>query len=119
MPGGVGACEGGELVNLPPKYDPLALAQLDDPYPVYRRLREAGPLCRGGPAQWVVTRHADVAALVGDDRLGAQFDEEYHRIALGGGALADFFGHVMLNRDPPAHTVLRRILGREFTARVV
>jgi cytochrome P450 len=60
----------------------------------------------------VVTRYADVAALVGDDRLGAEFDKEYHRIALGGGPLADFFGHVMLNRDPPVHTVLRRLLGR-------
>ena len=106
-------------MSLPPKYDPLALALLDDPYPIYRQLRAAGPLCRGGPAQWVVTRYADVAALVGDDRLGAEFDAQYHRIALGDGPLADFFGHVMLNRDPPAHTLLRRLLGPEFTTRAV
>ncbi|MFB9235719.1 cytochrome P450 [Plantactinospora siamensis] len=106
-------------MGLPPKYDPSALALLDDPYPAYRRLRAQGPLCRGGPAQWVVTRYADVAGLVNDARLGAEFAEEYHRIALGGGDLADFFGHVMLNRDPPAHTVLRRLLGREFTTRAV
>ncbi|MFD1939799.1 MULTISPECIES: cytochrome P450 [Nonomuraea] len=106
-------------VTLPPKYDAVEFAVLDDPYPGYRRLREAGPLCRGGPAQWVVTRYADVAPLVGDDRLGAEFDREYHRIALGDGPLADFFGHVMLNRDPPAHTVLRRLLGPEFTTPAV
>lgn len=106
-------------MRLPPKYDALAVARLDDPYPVYRRFRAAGPLCRGGPAQWVVTRYADVAALAGDDRLGAEFDSEYHRIALGGGALADFFGHVMLNRDPPTHTLLRRLIGREFTSGAV
>ena len=106
-------------MSLPPKYDAFEVAQLDDPYPVYRKFREAGPLCRGGPAQWVVTRYADVAALVGDARLGAEFDPEYHRIALGGGPLAEFFGHVMLNRDPPAHTVLRRLIGREFTPRAV
>ncbi|MFI6599332.1 cytochrome P450 [Nonomuraea sp. NPDC050536] len=106
-------------VTLPPKYDAVELADLDDPYPVYRRLREAGPLCRGGPAQWVVTRYADVAALVGDARLGAQFDRAYHRIALGEGPLADFFGRVMLNSDPPVHTVLRRLLGREFTTPAV
>lgn len=106
-------------MSLPPKYDAFALAQLDDPYPIYRQFREAGPLCRGGPAQWVVTRYADVAALVSDARLGAEFDKEYHRIALGGGPLADFFGHVLLNRDPPVHTVLRRLLGREFTTRAV
>ena len=106
-------------MTLPPKYDPLALALLDDPYPIYRQLREAGPLCRGGPAQWVATRYADVAALIGDARLGAEFDKQYHRIALGDGPLADFFGHVILNRDPPTHTVLRRLLGREFTTRAV
>jgi cytochrome P450 len=106
-------------VSLPPKYDPVEVAQLDDPYPIYRQLRQAGPLCRGGPAQWVVTRYADVAALIGDARLGAEFDQEYHRIALGGGPLADFFGHCMLNRDPPTHTVLRRLLGPEFTTRAV
>jgi cytochrome P450 len=106
-------------VSLPPKYDPLDLAHLDDPYPVYRQLRQAGPLCRGGPAQWVVTRYADVAALAGDARLGAEFGEEYHRIALGDGPLASFLGHVMLNRDPPAHTVLRRLFGGEFTTRAV
>ncbi len=106
-------------MSLPPKYDPLDLARLDDPYPSYRQLREAGPLCRGGPAQWVVTRYADVAALIGDARLGAEFSQEYHRIALGDGPLADFFGHVMLNRDPPAHTVLRRLFGAEFTTRAV
>jgi cytochrome P450 len=105
--------------TLPPKYDALDLAGLDDPYPVYRRLRETGPLCRGGPAQWVVTRYADVSALISDPRLGAEFDGEYHRIALGGGPLADFFGHVMLNRDPPVHTVLRRLFGGEFTTRAV
>ncbi|MFI6318302.1 cytochrome P450 [Nonomuraea sp. NPDC050556] len=106
-------------VTLPPKYDAVEFAAVDDPYPAYRRLRETGPLCRGGPAQWVVTRYADVAPLVGDERLGAEFDRDYHRIALGDGPLADFFGHVMLNRDPPAHTVLRRLLGPEFTTPAV
>ncbi|WP_433346681.1 cytochrome P450 [Microtetraspora malaysiensis] len=106
-------------LTLPPKYDAVELAALEDPYPDYRRLREAGPLCRGGPAQWVVTRYADVAGLVGDDRLGAEFGRDYHRIALGEGPLADFFGRVMLNRDPPAHTVLRRLLSREFTTPAV
>jgi len=106
-------------MTLPPKYDAAEVALLTDPYPVYQQLRAAGPLCRGGPAQWVVTRYSDVAALVGDERLGAEFDQEYHRIALGGGPLAEFFGHVMLNRDPPVHTLLRRLLAKEFTTRTV
>lgn len=104
-------------MTLPPKYDPLEIAGLEDPYPVYRQLRQTGPLCRGGPAQWVVTRYADVSALIRDDRLGAEFDKEYHRIALGEGPLSDFFEHVILNRDPPTHTLLRRLLAPDFTTR--
>lgn len=106
-------------VTLPPKFDPLALDVAENPYPTYRRLRDAGPLCRGGAAQWVVTRHADVVGLVGDPRLGSEFGDDYYRIALGAGPLAEFFANIVLNRDPPEHTVLRKLLGRAFTARAV
>jgi cytochrome P450 len=105
--------------TLPPKFDPYDPAVLDDPYPTYARLREAGPLCRGGPAQWVVPRYADVAALIADQRLGSEYGGEYHRIALGDGPLADFFARIVLNRDPPVHTVLRRLIGQSFTHRAV
>ena len=105
--------------TLPPRFDPYDPAVLDDPYPTYAQLRAAGPLCRGGPAQWVVTRYADVAALIGDQRLSSEYSGEYHRIALGDGPLADFFGRIILNRDPPVHSVLRRLIGQSFTRRAV
>ena len=100
---------------LAPRFDPLDPDVQQDPYPTYARLRESGALCRGGPAQWVVTRYADVMELVRDPRLGSEYDADYHRIALGAGPLADFFGRIVLNRDPPRHTVLRRLIGQAFT----
>ncbi|MEY9928691.1 cytochrome P450 [Catenulispora sp. GP43] len=100
---------------LAPRFDPLDPEVQQDPYPTYARLRESGALCRGGPAQWVVTRYADVMELVRDPRLGSEYDADYHRIALGPGPLADFFGRIVLNRDPPGHTVLRRLIGQAFT----
>src|SRR5258708_29592637 len=47
-----------------------------DPYPFYRRLREAAPVhwdesAAGGGGAWVLTRHADVMALLRDPRMSA------------------------------------------------
>lgn len=71
--------------GLPPRFDALDPAVLEDPYPTYARLREAGPLCRFGPGSWGVTRHADVVALQKDPRLGSEFPEAYHHLSVGEG----------------------------------
>lgn len=57
----------------PPRYDEDAVQSAESPYPAYAALRAAAPLCRGGPGQWVFTRHADIAALLRDPRLGSAF----------------------------------------------
>lgn len=53
---------------LPPRFDPTDPANIDDPYPAYADLRRAGAVCRFGPGQWGVTRHADVTELLRDKR---------------------------------------------------
>ncbi len=44
-----------------------------DPYAIFARLREQAPVCRvtthRGMSAWMVTRHADVRALLADNRL--------------------------------------------------
>lgn len=97
------------------KYDPLNTEVMHDPYPTYRALREHGPLARGGPAQWVVTRYRDVSKLVNDRRLGAEVPPEYHEIAVGKGVTAEFRKRIVLDRDPPAHTRLRSLMSQAFT----
>ncbi|MFG2603314.1 cytochrome P450 [Streptomyces sp. NPDC048514] len=88
---------------------------LRDPYPVYRELRERGPLCRGGPAQWVVTRHAEVSALLRDRRLGREFPEEFQNMSVGPGPAVDFLRRIIIDRDPEEHTRLRRLLSRALS----
>src|SRR4051812_422168 len=61
--------------------DPELLA---DPYPAFARLRAAGGLAAAGPGQWVVSRHADISALLRDSRLMKNFPEEYYRFSVGG-----------------------------------
>jgi cytochrome P450 len=104
---------------LPPRFDALDERVLEDPYPIYARLRDAGPLCRGMPGTWVVTRHAEVAALLHDRRLGSEFPPEYHRVSAGAGPASEFMSGILLYRDPPAHGRLRRLVGHAFAARLV
>ncbi|HEV2371945.1 MAG TPA: cytochrome P450 [Streptosporangiaceae bacterium] len=105
--------------SLPPKFDARDPAVVADPYPVYRELREAGPLCRMGPASFGVTRYADVARLMRDPRLGSQFPADYHRMSAGEGAAGTFFSQIILYRDPPAHTRLRRLIGKAFSPSLI
>ena len=108
-----------EQLPPPPAIDVAALNDLPDPYPRYAELRRAGRLLKGGPAQWIVTRHADVAALLRDRRLAHHMPREYLTFQLGDGAIADFQERSLLNRDGPDHTRLRILMGRAFSAPLV
>jgi len=96
--------------TLAPRYDPLAADILADPYPVYARLRRSGPLCRGGPGQWVATHYSDVAALLASPALGSEYPAPYHAFSLGSGSASLFYQRIVLYRDPPAHGPLRALL---------
>ncbi len=100
---------------LPYRFDPRDSASGADPYPDYERLRRAGALCRGGPGQWVASRHADVTALLNDQRLGSQLPDLYHRLSAGTGAAGEFARRIMLYRDHPAHGRIRKLVGQGFT----
>jgi cytochrome P450 len=102
-----------------PRFQALEATLLDDPYPVYATFREAGAVIRSGRAQWVATRYADVAALLRDPRLGEEFPEAYHAAAKGDGPIASFFRRIIVNRDPPYHTDIRRLMATAFTPRLV
>jgi cytochrome P450 len=89
---------------LPVFYNPLDPEVHADPYPHYRRLREEDPVHRSPLGFWVVSRYADVAALVRDPRLGHELDGSSE-------------GASMLFRDPPEHTRLRSLVSKAFTPR--
>ena len=73
-----------------------------DPYPLYARLRAEAPVAVHRPSgAYVVTRHADVVALLRDP---AAFSSSIM-------AAAD---HALLGADPPQHTRVRRIVAHVF-----
>ncbi|HVT75465.1 MAG TPA: cytochrome P450 [Acidimicrobiales bacterium] len=101
-----------------PTFDVLSLSSVDDPYALFAEWRAAGPLMNGVYG-WGVTRHADVAALLRDRRVGHSFPRDMMRYATGDGPFLDFQMHSILNQDGDAHTRVRRLIGQAFSAPLV
>lgn len=98
--------------------DPSDRAYLEDPYPVYRRLRERHPVSLTPEGVWRLTRYDDCLRMLRfsgagmrrtDGRLPGQSPEE----------AAGERGEFMLLTDPPKHTRLRKLVSKAFTPRAV
>ncbi|WP_090937183.1 cytochrome P450 [Nonomuraea jiangxiensis] len=108
-------------------FDPWNPEFVAHPYRVYDELRRQAPVSYFEPTgQWLISRHADVNALLRDRRLGRsylhvatheefgrppepEFQEPFWRVIRAG----------MLDVEPPVHTRLRRLVSRAFTPRMV
>jgi cytochrome P450 len=108
-------------------YRPADPAFIADPYPAFERLRAAGPVLFDEPTrQWLVTRHADVSALLRDRRLGRSYvhvgaPSEFGQVAPPAwqAPFWDLLRAQLIDREPPDHTRLRRLASTAFTPRVV
>jgi cytochrome P450 len=93
---------------------------MEDPYPTYARLRAAGAVCRGGAATWVVTRHADVAALIRDERLGHRFPADFRLpFAAAEGTASTLLSRILSSLEPPDHPRVRHLVGKALNPSVV
>lgn len=116
--------------TLPPDLDDLLVApcMLNDPFPVYDRLRNEAPVAWSQRWNaWVVSRHGDVEAslrdkdnLSNENRQALLFDgltpaerEELSR-------LRHYFAQKdVIGSDPPDHTRMRSLVQKAFTPRTV
>jgi cytochrome P450 len=108
----------------PPLFDPFAPGFTDDPYPQYAALRAAAPVYQHPFGFWLLTRYEDVSWL-----LRGSLSVEDRNIATGpflqlreqmyGEQAVRRRGVSMLDRDPPDHTRLRRLVSKAFTPRAV
>ena len=102
----------GELNFLDPDF-------LEDPYPVYHRLRAEDPVHRHPLGFYVLTRYDDVAAFLRDARFGKSGYRALFESRFGSGPDGSWLALSMLFRDPPDHTRLRALVSKAFTPRVV
>ena len=98
---------------------------LDDPFPLFARVREFGAAHRvtlaDGHAAWLVVRYEEARAALSDQR----FSKDMHAaLAADTGVVAEglpgpALARHMLVVDPPDHTRLRKLVAAAFTPRRV
>jgi cytochrome P450 len=95
-------------------FDPTSPAMRDDPYPVYRELRDRDPVHYSEKfSTWVLSRYDDVRNALLDPQTYCS-----GRGVLLGSDPADFLPMVETT-DPPEHTPLRALIGEAFRRRNV
>jgi cytochrome P450 len=108
-------------------FQPFDPTFLEDPYPHYAALRSQVPVEEHEFGFWALWRHAEVsevlkARLSVEDRNVATFGpmrEIYDEIYSEADRERRGGGMSMLDRDPPDHTRLRRLVSQAFTPRRV
>jgi pimeloyl-[acyl-carrier protein] synthase len=103
-------------------FNPFSTEFLEDPYPMYRRLREEEPIHPDPLGYWYVTRYADVVAILKDARFSADYThwEKYEarfprHAGATVGSLTASHAKTLLFIDPPDHTRIRKVIARAFT----
>ncbi|GAA0479127.1 cytochrome P450 [Streptomyces sp. NPDC046215] len=110
--------------------DPIPLygpAYKRDPYPLYERMRAAGPIHRvlfpSGVIAWLVTGHAAAQRTLADPRLGKNHDLGNDRWRARASIMPEpqhsqLQAH-LLHQDAPKHTAMRRLVTDAFAPRRV
>ncbi|BBZ15635.1 cytochrome P450 [Mycobacterium branderi] len=98
-------------------FDPFSQEFFDDPYPIYRRLRDEAPVYYSEQYDfYALTRHGDVAAAFRDFETFSSAHgvtlEEIH-----GGEVKH--GQSIIWMDPPAHRRMRGLVNKVFTPRAI
>jgi len=108
-------------------FDPGDPAFLADPYPVYSKMRELGPVLYY-PARdlYLLTGFAEVSAALRERRLGRDYRHRYTDDEFGQPGADPRWQSFnaserwsLLNIEPPDHTRLRRLVTKVFTARSI
>lgn len=103
------------LTHLTVHYDPLSYAAYDNPYDLYRRLRDDAPVYFNAERDlYVVSRYDDVQAGLKNheqmiNALGNDIDGTHDSYGSGN----------LVAQDPPRHTALRASVRRVFAAREI
>ncbi|HEY6479830.1 MAG TPA: cytochrome P450 [Streptosporangiaceae bacterium] len=91
------------------------------PPPEYQRHRDEAPVARltmaSGRTAWVLTRHADIRAVLADPRFSSDRTHPSFPSPKQGQELASGFKFSLISMDPPEHGPARRGVAGEFTAR--
>jgi cytochrome P450 len=92
---------------------------VDDPYPVYARLRATSPVHALAPGSWLLTRHADVLAAYRHPALMSDKQAEFGPRLGVGSPIFEHHTTSLVFSDPPRHTRVRRLLMGALNQRAI
>ncbi|OJH39550.1 cytochrome P450 [Cystobacter ferrugineus] len=103
-------------------FNPMAPDQIEDPYPLYARMRRERPVFYSAPFDlWVVSRHADIAEVENDPSrfssagaLDARSEPHPEVLQVLEQGYVRFVS--MVQSDPPDHTRMRAVFGKALSA---
>lgn len=93
-------------------------AFFDNPYPIYRALRERDPVHRQPDGSYFLTRYDDLASVYRDRRFSSDKKMEF-KPKFGDSPLYLHHTTSLVFNDPPYHTRVRKLLAPAFTPRAV
>ena len=105
-------------------YNPFEPGFAEDPYPQYRAMREHEAVHESPFGIWLLFHYDDVLRFLRDPSLSAaeanakptMLDQMADEV-LGADRDRDLGTKAMINRDPPDHTRLRKLVSKAFTPR--
>lgn len=96
-------------------YSPFSKVIFDDPYPVYRRLRDEAPVYRDPEDRWwVLSRFDDVAEALRDWQTFSSSEGPAPENRDNNGRK-----YSVISMDPPLHDRVRGVLNRLFTPKAI
>jgi cytochrome P450 len=103
-------------------YNPFEPGFVENPYPQFEALREHDPVHETLLGFWGLFRYEDVHRFIRDPQLSVEAENAFESVLDQmqreiRGDRAEDGSHAMLNRDPPDHTRLRRLVSKAFTPR--
>ncbi|MEM8796618.1 MAG: cytochrome P450 [Pseudomonadota bacterium] len=103
---------GFDLSALPPGF-------VDDPYPLYRALRETDPVKEMPDGSYFLTRYDDLIAIYRDTTLFSSDKKVEFKPKYGDTPLFTHHTTSLVFNDPPLHTFVRKIIVRALTPRAI
>jgi cytochrome P450 len=92
---------------------------LDDPFPLYRALREHDPIHRMPDGSYFLSRYEDCVAVYRDAQTWSSDKKIDFRPNFGESPLYEHHTTSLVFNDPPYHTRVRRLLAPAFTPRAL
>jgi cytochrome P450 len=106
------------------RFDRFHPEHVQDPYPLYERVRGRPPFLDPELGMWIVSGYDDVRVVLSDhDRFSSDFNLRSPQVPAPEVAAVLATGHpevhILVNQDPPAHTGMRALISGAFSPRRV